>query len=53
MLLGSNEIIIIKNHPKTCCFGVFKKNDTFAIDKNIENELMITSAPDGYLKRVK
>jgi len=39
MLLGSNEIIIIKNHPKTCCLGVFKKNDTFAIDKNIENEL--------------
>jgi len=37
-------------------FGVwefFKKNDRFVIDKEIENKLLITVAPEGYLKCVK
>ena len=30
-----------------------KTNDRFEIDKEIENNLLITVAPDGYLKCVK
>ena len=30
-----------------------KKNDRFQIDKKIESKLLITVAPDGYLKCIK
>jgi len=30
-----------------------KSHDEFVVDKEIENKLLITVAPDGYLKRVK
>ena len=41
------------NNPKTAVWEFLKENDDFVIDKNIENKILITVAPDGYLKRVK
>jgi cephalosporin hydroxylase len=41
------------NNPKTAVHAFLKKNDCFEIDKAIQNKLLITAAPDGYLKRVK
>jgi len=41
------------NNPKTAVWEFLKTNDRFEIDKEIENKLLITSAPDGYLKCVK
>lgn len=40
------------NNPKTAVWEYLKTHPEFEIDKNIENKLMITVAPDGYLKRV-
>ena len=41
------------NNPKTAVWEFLKHNDRFVIDKDIENKLLITVAPDGYLKCVK
>jgi cephalosporin hydroxylase len=41
------------NNPKTAVWEFLKKNNRFIIDKEIENKLLITVAPDGYLKCVK
>lgn len=41
------------NNPKTAVWEFLKKNDRFVIDKDLENKLLITVAPDGYLKCVK
>jgi len=41
------------NNPKTAVHEFIKKTDRFVIDKAIENKLLITVAPDGYLKCVK
>ena len=41
------------NNPKTAVKEFLKTNDRFEIDKEIENKLLITVAPDGYLKCVK
>jgi len=38
------------NNPKTAVWEFLKKNNRFEIDKEIENKLLITVAPDGYLK---
>lgn len=38
------------NNPKTAVWEFLKTNDRFEIDKEIENKLLITVAPDGYLK---
>lgn len=43
----------VGNNPKTAVFEYIKKNDSFVIDKQIDNKLLISVAPDGYLKRVK
>jgi len=40
------------NNPKTAVWEWIKKNPSFEIDKKIEHKLLITVAPDGYLKRV-
>jgi len=42
-----------ENNPKTAVWEFLKTNDRFKIDKEIENKLLITVAPDGYLKCVK
>ncbi len=41
-----------KNNPKTAVWEYLKSNPEFEIDKSIQNKLLITVAPDGYLKRV-
>jgi cephalosporin hydroxylase len=41
------------NNPKTAVWEFLKTNDRFAVDKEIENKLLITVAPDGYLKCIK
>jgi len=41
------------NNPKTAVWEYLKTHPEFEIDRTIENKLLITVAPDGYLKRVK
>jgi cephalosporin hydroxylase len=41
------------NNPKTAVWEFLKKTDRFVIDREMENKLLITVAPDGYLKCVK
>jgi cephalosporin hydroxylase len=41
------------NNPKTAVWEFLKTNSDFIMDKNIELKLLVTSAPDGYLRRVK
>lgn len=40
------------NNPKTAVWNYLKTHPEFEIDKTIQNKLLITVAPDGYLKRV-
>lgn len=41
------------NNPKTAVWKFLKVNDRFVIDKEIENKLLISTCPDGYLKCVR
>lgn len=41
------------NNPKTAVWEFLKTNDRFQIDEKIHNKLLITVAPDGYLKCIK
>jgi cephalosporin hydroxylase len=41
------------NNPKTAVREFLSNNDRFEIDRELENKLLITVAPDGYLKCVK
>ncbi|WP_461083186.1 cephalosporin hydroxylase family protein [Spirosoma flavus] len=41
------------DNPKTAVWEFLKKNDNFEIDHAIDNKLLISVAPEGYLKRVK
>lgn len=41
------------NNPKTAVWEYLKNNSQFEIDKTIENKLLITVAPDGFLKRIR
>ncbi len=41
------------NNPKTAVWEYLKTNPEFKIDKDIQRKLLITVAPDGYLKKVK
>ncbi|MCP4673161.1 MAG: cephalosporin hydroxylase [Desulfobacula sp.] len=41
------------NNPKTAVREFLENNDRFIIDKQIENKLLITVSPDGFLKCVK
>jgi cephalosporin hydroxylase len=43
----------VGDNPKTAVKEFLKNNDRFVIDKDIEAKLLITVAPDGYLKCVK
>lgn len=42
----------VGNNPKTAVWEFIKNHNEFQIDKNLEQKLQITVAPDGYLKRV-
>ena len=41
------------DNPKTAVWKYLETHKEFEIDKSIQNKLLITVAPDGYLKRVK
>lgn len=41
------------NSPKTAVWQYLKTHPEFEIDKSIQHKLLITVAPDGYLKRVR
>jgi len=41
------------NNPKTAVWEYLKTHPEFEIDKSIPHKLLITVAPDGFLKRVK
>jgi cephalosporin hydroxylase len=41
------------NNPKTAVFEYLKKTPYFQVDKSIDDKILISVAPDGYLKRVK
>jgi cephalosporin hydroxylase len=41
------------NNPKTAVWEFLKENDRFAIDREIQDKLLVTVAPDGYLKCLK
>jgi len=41
------------NNPKTAVREYLKNHPEFQIDKSIDYKLMISVAPDGYLKRIK
>jgi cephalosporin hydroxylase len=41
------------NNPKTAVHEFLKSNDRFVIDHSIHNKLLITVAPDGYLRCIK
>ncbi len=40
------------NNPKTAVWEWLRSNPTFEIDKSLEDKLLITSAPDGFLRRI-
>jgi cephalosporin hydroxylase len=39
------------NSPKSAVWEFLKENPEFEIDKSIDNKLLISVAPDGFLKR--
>lgn len=41
------------DNPKTAVWEYLKMHPEFEIDKSIQHKLLITVAPDGYLKRVR
>jgi len=41
------------NNPKTAVREFLGKTDRFVVDKEVENKLLLTVAPDGYLRSVK
>jgi len=42
----------VGNNPKTAVHEWLKTHSEFEIDKGIDNKLLISVAPDGYLKRI-
>lgn len=43
----------ISNNPKTAVHAFLESNENFEIDGSIDNKVLISVAPNGYLKRVK
>lgn len=51
--LYGNRPWSVGDNPKTAVFEFLKSNNDFVINKDIDNKILISVAPDGYLKRVK
>lgn len=43
----------VGDNPKTAVWEFLKENNDFVIDKAFDNKLLISVAPDGFLKKVK
>jgi cephalosporin hydroxylase len=41
------------DNPKTAVWKYLEENQDFEIDQQLQNKLLITVAPDGYLRRVR
>jgi len=41
------------DNPKTAVWSFLKRHTEFEIDTSIQYKLLITVAPDGYLRRIK
>lgn len=41
------------NNPKTAVWAWMKSHPEFEIDRSVEDRLLITSAPDGFLRKVR
>jgi cephalosporin hydroxylase len=41
------------DNPKTAVWEYLEETDNFIIDKEIDNQILISVAPDGYLKKIK
>jgi cephalosporin hydroxylase len=41
------------NNPKTAVHEFLRKNPNFTVDHSIDDKLLISVAPEGYLKRIK
>jgi len=41
------------DNPKTAVFEYLKSHPEFEIDKSIDHKLLVTVAPDGFLKRIR
>ena len=41
------------DNPKTAVFAYLKEHPEFVIDKSVDHKLLVTVAPDGFLKRVR
>jgi len=50
---GTDRSLNKTNNPKTAVHEFLKLNNRFKIDKAFQRKLLITSAPDGFLKCVK
>ena len=50
---GTDRSLNKTNNPKTSVHEFLKLNNRFKIDKEFQRKLLITSAPDGFLKCVK
>ena len=42
----------VGNNPKTAVYEYLRSHSEFEIDKSIQDKLLISVAPDGYLKRI-
>ena len=43
----------VGNNPLTAIREFLSRNDSFVVDEMLENKLLLTSCPGGYLKRIK
>jgi len=43
----------ISNNPKTAVYEFLKNNKDFVIDHSIDNKILISVAPSGYLKKIQ
>jgi cephalosporin hydroxylase len=41
------------NNPKTAIWEWIKDHPEFEIDRSVEDRILVTSAPDGFLRRVR
>ena len=51
--LYDNRPWSVGDNPKTAVHEFLKTNEDFVINKAIDNKLLVSVAPDGYLKRIK
>ena len=52
-LIQATDSVGPGNSPKSALWKFLENNSDFQIDKSIQDKLLITVAPDGYLKKVK